>query len=270
MATVIHPTAVIDPRAEIGPDCRIGPYAILEGPVRLGAGNVIRPHTHLIGPLEIGDGNDFGTGCVIGDRPQHLAYDNTETRTVIGHRNVFREHVTVHRPMPGGLTSVGDQNFFMVGSHVGHDARVGNHCILANHSLLAGHVEMHDRAFMSGNSAIHQHCRIGTLALISGTSGSSMDVPPYWIIQRFNIVCGVNLVGMRRAGIPNEQVQAVRKAFKMIYLQQMMLSVAVNRIEEELGQHETIRNLVDFIRTSKRGVCGANRYDGNLTLGHAA
>ncbi len=178
----------------------------------------------------------------------------------------FREYVTVHRAMPRGLghgtglTRVGNRNLFMACSHVAHDCRVGNECVFANSAVIAGHVEIGDRALISGNSAVHQFCRVGRLGLLSGASATSMDVPPFWIMQDINLVCGVNTIGMRRAGMSSTDIQAVRKAFSMIYLERMPIAAALMRIEAELGDSAAVRELLEFIRTSKRGICGSHRY----------
>lgn len=266
----IHPSAIIDPRATVPDDAQIGPFAIIEGAVTLGPGTVVRPRAHLIGPLVMGEGNDIGEGCVIGERPQHLAYDGTETLTEVGSFNVFREYVTVHRPMPGGRTVIGDRNLFMVSSHVAHDCQIGNNVIMVNASVLAGHVTVADRAFISAYAGVHQHCQVGELALLSGHTAATQDVPPYWIMQRFNVVCGVNIVGMKRAGIPQLEIMAVRKAFKMIYMQNRGIREATDLMESELGHYASIQKIVTFIRNCKRGIPGANRFNGNVSMSEAA
>jgi UDP-N-acetylglucosamine acyltransferase len=264
-AVLIHPTAVISDEAKLAEDVRVGPFVVIEGPVAIGERTVIRPHAHLIGPLTIGANNDIGTGTVLGGDPQHLAYKGDLTAVEIGEGNSFREYVTVHRAMPvgtgpgTGVTRVGNRNLFMAGSHVAHDCRVGNECIFANSAVIGGHVEVGDRALISGNSAVHQFCRVGRLSLLSGASASSKDIPPFWIMQEVNWVCGVNTIGMRRAGIPSVEIQAVRRAFAMIYKERLTISGALLRIEAELGQFPAIRELVEFIRSSKRGICGAHR-----------
>jgi UDP-N-acetylglucosamine acyltransferase len=266
--SAIHPSAVISTEAELADGVRVGPFAVIEGPVRVGAGTVIRPHAHLIGPLTLGAGNDVGTGVVLGGAPQHLAYKGEPTDLVIGDGNVFREYVTVHRAMPvgtgpgTGLTRVGDRNLFMVGSHVAHDCRVGNECIFANSAVIGGHVEVGDRALLSGNSCVHQFCRVGRLGLLSGSSAVSKDIPPFWVMQERNWVGGVNAIGMRRAGLAPAEIQAVRRAFAMIYIDRVPIPAALLRMEAELGQFAAIRELVAFVRTSKRGICGAHRFSG--------
>jgi UDP-N-acetylglucosamine acyltransferase len=263
---LIHPSAIVSQEAKLAEDVRIGPFVVIDGPVVIGTGTVIHPHAHLIGPVSIGANNQVGNGSVIGGAPQHLAYKGEVTAVEIGDGNVFREYVTINRAMPvgtgsgSGITRVGNRNLFMAGSHVAHDCRVGNDCIFANSSVLGGHVEVSDRALISGNSCVHQFCRVGRLGLLSGSSASSKDIPPFWVMHEINIVCGVNTIGMRRAGINSVEIQAVRRAFAIIYKERLPIPAAMQRIEAEYGQFEAIRELMDFIRTSKRGICGAHRY----------
>lgn len=264
---LIHPTASISADATLAADVRVGPFAVIDGPVVLGPGCTVGPHAHLSGPLTAGHDNSFGTSCVIGSAPQHTAYQGELTAVVIGDGNTFREHTTVHRAMPAGVghgtgaTRIGDGNLFMVGAHVAHDCHVGSHGFYANSALLGGHVETADRVFLSGNSAVHQFCRVGRLAFLSGCSASSKDIPPFWVMQDVNRVCGVNVIGMRRAGVPAEEIQAVRRAFRFIYLERLTIPAAVLRMEAELGSVPAVRELIDFIRASKRGICGPACYD---------
>jgi UDP-N-acetylglucosamine acyltransferase len=251
----IHPTALIAPEAELASDVVVGPYAIIEGAVRLGPGCVIRPQAHLIGPLTMGRNNRVFTGAVLGDQPQHMRYAGEPTSVEIGDDNVFREHVTVHRGTTHSLkTVIGDRNFFMVNSHVAHDCRVGNGCILANGALLGGHCVVGDGVFLSGNSAIHQFVRIGRLALLSGVSAASKDVPPFMLQQYINTLCGVNVVGMRRAGMTAVQINAIRRAYHTLFREGHVLSVALTMTEKELGHIDAVRELTSFIRSSTRGI----------------
>mgnify|MGYP005847955673 CR=1 FL=1 len=254
---LIHPTAIISPEACIADGVRIGPYAIIDGPVTIETGCRIGPHCHLLGRLSLGRDNTVGTGCVLGAEPQHLGYQGEDTVTIIGDGNIFREHVTVHRGMPGTPgTIIGHNNLFMVNSHVAHDCHVGNHCTFANGAVIGGHSVIADRALLSGNTCVHQFCRVGRMALLSGTSSISQDLPPFWIAQGgVNVVQGVNVIGMRRAGIPAAEIQAVRRAFRMIHLQGLTISAAVAKIEAEVGDLPAIRELVDFIRSARRGIC---------------
>jgi UDP-N-acetylglucosamine acyltransferase len=258
MATVtIHPTAVVSPDAALANGVSVGPFAVLDGSVSLGPGCVVGPHVHLTGRVVAGADNRFHAGCVIGDTPQHLGYQGEPTEVRIGDGNTFREHVTVHRGMPanGGITTIGNGNLFMVGSHVAHDCTVGDKAIFANCAVIGGHAAVMDGAFLSGNSCVHQFCRVGRLAMLSGTSSVSQDLPPFWIVQEINITRGVNVVGMRRAGISNAEIQGVRRAYKAITRSGMTVTAALARIEAEDGGLPAVRELIDFIRSSKRGVC---------------
>lgn len=262
----IHPTAVIAPEAQLADDIRIGPYVVIDGPVVVGPGTVIHPHAHLLGSVTLGANNTIGAGVVIGGTPQHLGYNGEPTTVVIGDGNIFREHSTVHRGMPAGtgpgtgVTRIGNRNMFMAGSHAAHDCLIGNDCLFANNAALGGHVEVGDRALISGNSAVHQFCRVGRLALLSGASATSKDMPPFWVMQDVNGVRGVNTIGMRRAGMMATEIQAVRKAFAFIYVDHLPIPAALLRMEAELGHIAAVREIVEFIRASKRGICGAHRF----------
>ena len=254
-SAVVHPTAVVSPEADLGEGVRVGPYAVLEGRVRLGRGCVVRPGAYLIGPLTMGGHNVVYSGAVLGEAPQHLKYDNEPTSLEVGDNNIFREHVTVHRgTTQSWVTRVGSHNYLMANSHVAHDCQVGNHCILANGALLAGHCTLEDNVYMSGNSAIHQWVRVGRLALLSGVSASTKDIPPFIIQHRTNVVVGVNVVGMRRAGIPTGHIDAVRRAFHLLYREEHTLPQALARIEAELPLLPEVQHLVNFVRTSERGI----------------
>lgn len=251
----IHPTAIISAEAELADDVVIGPYAVIEGQVRIGAGCVLRPFVHLMGPLTLGRGNLVYSGAVLGERPQHFQYNDEPTWVEIGDHNVFREQVTVHRGTTHSwATRIGSHNFFMVSSHVGHDCQIGNHCILANSALAAGHCILEDRAYLSGNTSVHQFVRVGRLALLSGNSATSKDIPPFIIQQGHDAVSGVNVIGMRRAGLSKAQIEAVRRAFHLLFRSGMVVSAALEQVERELGQVDVVQELVHFIRNSKRGI----------------
>jgi UDP-N-acetylglucosamine acyltransferase len=261
MPQQIHPTAIISPEADLAADVAVGAYAILEGSVKLGPGCVIRPHAHLIGPLVMGQGNLCYTGCVLGERPQHLKYNNEPTRLEIGDHNIFREHVTVHRGTSHSwLTKIGSHNFFMAASHVAHDSVVGDRCILANGALVAGHCVVEDGAFLSGNSAVHQFCRVGRLAMLSGCSISSKDMPPFAMQQGINCIVGVNIVGMHRAGMGHEQVNAVRRAYAILFQEGHVMNQALEMAEKEVGQVDAVAELIRFIRGSTRGVTSTREH----------
>jgi UDP-N-acetylglucosamine acyltransferase len=237
----------------------IGPYAVIEGKVHLGPGCIVRPYVHLCGDLTVGRNNQIFSGAVLGEQPQHLHYHGEPTRVEIGDGNVFREGVTVHRgTAETGATKIGNNNYLMANSHVGHDCRVGNNCIFANGTLLGGHCVIEDNVFLSGNTAVHQHCRVGRLAFLSGVSATSTDLPPFMIMQHINIIMGVNVIGMRRAGMTSTQVKAIRRAYHILYLSGKSIPVALVDIEREVGDVDAANELVTFIRRSKRGICTPN------------
>jgi UDP-N-acetylglucosamine acyltransferase len=253
----IHPTAVISAQAQLADNVQIGPYAVIEGDVRLGPGCVLRPHAVLCGPLTMGCGNVVYSGAVLGERPQHLKYHNEPTCLEIGDHNVFREHVTVHRGTSHSwATRIGSRNYFMAHCHIAHDCQVGNGCIFANGALLAGHVVVGDDVFLSGNCAVHQFCRVGRLALLSGCSISTKDIPPFALMQGITCIVGVNVVGMRRAGLSPTEIDAVRRAYRRLFHQGAPLSAAVEQVAKELGASPAVAELLAFIHQSQRGVSG--------------
>jgi UDP-N-acetylglucosamine acyltransferase len=251
----IHPTAIIAPEAELAEDVRVGPYVVIEGPVRIGPGCVVRAYAQLIGPLIMGKNNQVFSGGILGERPPHLKYQDEPTNVEIGDDNIFREHFTVHRATTESWTTrIGNQNFFMANSHVAHDCQVGNRCIFADGALLGGHCRVEDGVYLSGNCAVHQFVRLGRLSLLSGTSATTKDIPPFIIQQRIDTVMGVNVVGMRRSGMSHADIDAVRQAYHIIFCQGQVLPAALAQIEQELGHVGLVAELVTFIRQSKRGI----------------
>ena len=251
----IHPTAILSPEVELAEDVSVGPFTIMEGPVKLGAGCHIGPRVHLIGPITMGVGNKVHTGAVIGDRPQHLKYNDEPTGVEIGDYNTFRENVTIHRGTDHSwVTRIGSHNFLMAGSHVAHDCTLGNRCIIANNTLIGGHVEVGDNVYLSGNCAVHQFCRIGRLALMGGCSATTKDIPPFVSQMEVDNVIGVNLVGMRRAGIDREEINAVRQAFRVLFRSGLTVPFALARLESEFGEVSAVREMIEFLRGTKRGI----------------
>jgi len=251
----IHPTAIISPQAEIGPDVRIEAFALVEGPVSIGPGCILRPRAHLIGPLRLGVNNQIFSNAVLGERPQHFLYKDEPTGLEVGDNNTFRENVTIHRATTQSMfTRIGSGNYLMAGSHVGHDCQIGNNCILANGVLLAGHCVLGNNVYMAGASAIQQFCRLGRLCFLGGMSSSTKDIPPFIMQQHRNRVVGVNVVGMRRAGMTAKQINSIRKAFRIVYLQDLSLPNALVCVERELGDIDSVQEYLQFIRESKRGI----------------
>ena len=260
MATVdsglIHPTAVIDPEAVLASDVRVGAYALIEGPVQVGPGCVIEAHACLSGPLSLGRDNFVGHGAVLGKSPQHRGHQGENTSVRIGDRNVFREFVTVHRGTSQGCgtTWIGDRNMFMIGSHVGHDARIGDGCTVVNYALVAGHVTLHDACVLSGFTAVQQRVRIGRLAMLGGMAGTTKDIPPFVLQQGYNCVTGLNIVGLRRSGCTPDSIDALRQAFRIFYREGRTPAGALDRIEAEFGEFAEVGEFASFIRQSKIGI----------------
>ncbi|GAC1451359.1 MAG: acyl-ACP--UDP-N-acetylglucosamine O-acyltransferase [Isosphaeraceae bacterium] len=253
---LVHPTAVIDSEAEIAHDVRIGAYAIIEGPVRIGSGCEIESHACLSGPLTMGCDNFVGHGAVLGKNPQHKNYGGETTWLRIGDGNIFREHVTVHRgtALGGGETRIGDHNTFMVGSHLGHDCIVGNGCTLVNGALVAGHVRIGDGCILSGHSAVQQRVRIGRLAMLGGLGSTSKDIPPFVLQQGYNCVTGLNVIGLRRAGLSSETITWLREAFRILYKEGRAQSAALERVATDLGHVSEVNEFVKFVRESSIGI----------------
>ncbi len=255
----IHPTAVIDPRARLHPDVEVGPFAVIDGGVELGPGCRVGPHAHLTGHTTAGARNVFGTGCVIGGEPQDLRFKGAPTRLRIGDDNTFREYVTVH--CANGLeedTEIGSGCYIMAGAHVGHNARIGNHVIIANGAQIAGHVQVADRAFISAYCLLHQFVRVGTLAMMRGGAGISKDLPPYCIARGVNSVCGLNVVGLRRAGIDPESRLELRRLYRIVFRSGKLLKEALEEAGRE-ARGPWGRHFVEFVRESRRGVLRERR-----------
>ncbi|MEC9080722.1 MAG: acyl-ACP--UDP-N-acetylglucosamine O-acyltransferase, partial [Verrucomicrobiota bacterium] len=233
----------------------IGPYSIIDEYVTVGADCKVGPHAHITGHTTIGKSNHFHAGCVIGDNPQDVKYNNQPTRLVIGDRNTFREHVTIHRSNTlDEDTVIGSENIFMASSHVGHNSIVGNKVILANGALVGGHAMIGDGAFLSGNAVVHQFCRVGSMAMMQGCAGVSLDLPPFTIVRGINGMCGLNSIGLKRAGFAAEERMELKKAYRAIFLSENLLKESLDKARAEFtgvlaGQ------LIDFVAASERGIC---------------
>lgn len=252
---MIHSTAIIHPKAKLDASVRVGPYAVIDEGVELGADCVVGPHVYLTGQTKIGAKNIFHAGCVIGDAPQDLKYKNEPTRLRIGNGNVFREHVTIHRSTKTDAeTVVGSNNFLMANTHVGHNCAVGDHVIIANGALLGGHVVVQDRAFISGNCLIHQFCRVGTLVMMQGGSAISKDVPPFCVSTGVNQMCGLNVVGLRRANISAKDRMELKQLYRSLFRGDKTLSEALSEARKSFSSAPA-KMLLEFLAHAKRGVC---------------
>ena len=253
----IHPTAIIAKETKIGEGVSIGPYSVIGPSVEIGENTYIGPHVIIEGKTTIGPNSQLVAACSIGLLPQDLSYKEEETGVKIGEGTVIREYVTIHRATKEGFTVIGKNCFLMNYSHIGHNVQLGNSVIMANAVMLAGYVTVEDFVFISALSTIHQHCRIGESAMVGGMTGSRLDLPPYFIADgRPAKIRGVNKVGLRRRGIKADAREELGKAYKIIYLSGLNTSNALEKIEAELVQFEEIKKLVNFYKTSKRGVAG--------------
>ncbi len=251
----IHPTSVVGAEVELAAGVEVGPLCLLDGKIRIGARTRLIGHVTILGITELGADNVLHPGAVIGDEPQDLTYTGGARSVKIGDRNIFREYSTVHRGCESGdVTIMGDDNFMMQNAHVAHDCRIGNSTIIAGGALLAGWVELGDRALVSGNCVVHQYTRIGRLAIMRGLSRTSRDVPPFCIMDDTHILHGINVVGLKRAGISSKSIQALRRAFATLFGTRHNLKLAIERLEKSGDLAPEVIEMVEFIRASKRGV----------------
>lgn len=252
---MIHPSAIIHPRVKLSANIKIGPYAVIDEHVEIGPDCEVGPHVYITGHTRIGPGNRLHAGAVIGDLPQDLRFEGGPTGVQIGSNNVIREHVTIHRSNnPDEPTTIGSHCLFMAASHVGHNSHVGDHVIMANGALLAGHVSVADRAFISATCMIHQFVRVGTLALMQGGSGASKDLPPYTLAHGNNTVSGLNIVGLRRAGIPSQDRLELKRVYHLIFRSGKKFAAALEEAREQ-AESSSARHLLDFLSTGTRGFC---------------
>ena len=258
----IHHTAIIDSRAILADDVTIGPYVIIEGPVEIGAGTVVRAHSFLQGPSRIGAHCRMGPAAYVGTDGQHLSYDRSQpTWLVVGDHCTIRETATLHRATRPGVenaTRIGSHCFIMGAATVGHDCQVADHVVVAHAVLLAGFVTVGERAFLGGGCGVHQFVRIGRLAIVGGNETPTRDVPPFAAL-RWGGLKGYNAVGCKRSGMPRESIAAVRKAFHCYHTHRTR-PAAIRAIRESCPPVPEIRELLDFLGTTKRGIQPSARF----------
>jgi UDP-N-acetylglucosamine acyltransferase len=261
----LHPTAIIDPKAELHPSVEVGPYCVIGSKVRIGAQTVLGPHVVIEGDTTLGANNHIFQFASLGAMPQDLKYEGEATRLILGDGNQVREFVTLHVGTAGGggVTRIGNRNLFMACSHVAHDCQVGDGVILANCASLAGHVELRDFAVLGGLSAVHQFTRIGRNAFISGGSMVGMDVPPYCIAQGDRAqLMGLNTVGLTRQGFGEEAILRIKAAYKVLFRNGLSLREALGRLKEKFAGNPEIDELIAFIEeSSNRGIMRAGKAD---------
>lgn len=256
--TRVHPSAVVDPQAELADGVTVGPHAVIGPTVRIGEGTEVGAGAQIYGPAVLGRGNRVFPYACIGFDPQDLKYDpDDESRLEVGDRNHFREFCTVHRGtgFGGGVTTVGDDNLFMAYTHVAHDCHVGSRTIFVNNATLAGHVEVGDDATIGAVSAVLQFCRVGRHAYIGGYSVITMDALPFVKTVGQKPACyGVNVIGLRRKDFAREAIRRLQDAYRIVVASGLNTKQALARLREEMGEHEEVAYLIDFIAGSRRGV----------------
>jgi UDP-N-acetylglucosamine acyltransferase len=251
----IHPTAVIGPEVELADDAEVGPWCVLEGRVRLGPRVRLLGSACLNGPVEVGAGTIVYPFVCLGFPGQDYKFKlgDATAGVVVGSNTILREHVTVHAATKADRpTMVGDRVMMMVGSHVGHDGRVGNGVILVNGAVLAGHSEVMDGATLSAGTMVHQFCRVGRMAFLQGDCAISMDVPPFCLAYGHNALAGINLVGLRRSGMARDQITKVRDAFRLAFRRPMSKPERVT-VLEDLGRGcEAVNEMARFVAAAKK------------------
>ncbi len=254
----MHPNAIVDKKANLADDVRIGAYALVEAGVSLAKGVKVLPFAHLKGNTSVGENTIIGTGAVIGEVPQVLDVTQSEGQVYIGKNNIIREYVTINcSTSKDKSTSIGDDNFLMAFSHLAHDCKVGNGVVICNGVLVAGHTQIDDKAFISGNVVIHQFARIGRLAMVGGLSRVNQDVLPFMMVVGDSRVWGVNIVGLKRAGLNREDLGQIKKAYNLIYRKKLSLKGALAELEKI--DSKFVKEIIVFILASNRGICGPKR-----------
>lgn len=265
MPTFVSRFADVDPHAELGRDVEIGPFCRIGPGVRLGAGCRLESHVALIGHTTIGERNVFHPGTVIGGEPQDKSFVPGETRVEIGDDNVFREGVTVNRgaQKEDGVTRIGNRNLLMSNSHVAHNCHVYDDTILVNGVLLGGHVHVHDGAIISGNTVVHHFSSLGTLSFVSGGCRVPHDVPPFMLAAGSDdpSIRTINIVGMRRRGIPNSTIALVKRAHRLLYRECKPLDVVRDLLLAEVNGEvpPELNTLLDFLERQREGAQGRAR-----------
>jgi UDP-N-acetylglucosamine acyltransferase len=259
-SATIAPTARIHPDSIIGPQCVIGEYCVVEADAVLGAGCRLEPYVYIKRWTIMGDQNEISAGTVLGTDPLDKNFSGARSYLRIGNRNRIREHYTISRgTQPESATEIGDDNYIMTSGHIAHNSRIGSQCVIASGALVAGHVEIEDDVFISGGVVIHQYSKIGRLAMVGGNVRINQDAPPYFLYAKFDIEPrGLNLVGLRRAGFTRQEIASLRAAYRLLYHASLRLEEALRRIESEQANAHTL-HLVEFIRSSKRGICRPRR-----------
>jgi len=263
----IHTLAAVAETAAIGSRVRIGPFCVVESNVTIGDGCILENGAVVRSGTTLGANNHVFEGAVLGGYPQHAHMPENPGRLVIGDGNTIRENVTIHRALASeNVTIVGNHNLLMVNAHVAHDCCLGDHTIITNNVMLAGHVTVEDRAYLSGAAAVHQFCRIGTLAMVGGQSHTNRDVPPFVTVDGLSsLVVGLNKIGLRRAGFDQRQVRQIKDAYRVIYRSGLLWEPMLARLQSEFPDGPAAK-FYEFLCTTTRGITPERRMPPRATL----
>ena len=255
---MIHPTAIIHPDSRIGENVEIGPYSIIGADVEIAHGTRVASHVVINGPTTIGKGNKIFQFSSIGDIPQDKKFaDDKKSVLHIGDDNTIREFCTINRGTAGGggVTRLGNNNWIMAYVHIAHDCMIGNNNVFANHTTLAGHVTVDDNVIFGGFTGVHQFCRVGKLCFSAISSVIVKDVPPFIIVSGNTAKpSGLNREGLKRYGMPNEQIKSIREAYKIVYRKGLLLAEAIEKLEIQAEESADTALFLDFIKSSSRGI----------------
>jgi UDP-N-acetylglucosamine acyltransferase len=254
----IHPQAVVAPSAKLGPGVKVGAYAIVGEEAELGEGCLVHAHASVGGPAKYGCNNVFYSFCAVGGDPQDYTYRGERTELAVGDGNVFREYVTISRGTQkgGGVTRVGNENYFLAYSHVGHDDQIGNRTLFVNGATLAGHVAVDDFATVGSFSVVHQFCRVGRYAYIGACTVIVQDVPPFSrvVTERETKSYGVNTIGLERKGFSKERLQMLDRAFRLLSRSKLNTTQALVEMRAKIASSEDVQELIRFIESAERGI----------------
>lgn len=257
-ASDIHPQAIVAASAKLAPGVKVGAYAIVGEEAELGEGCVVHPHASIGGPARYGRNNVFHSFCAVGGDPQDYTYRGERTELVVGDGNIFREYVTINRGTQkgGGVTRIGNENFFLAYSHVGHDDQIGDQTLFVNGATLAGHVAVEDFATIGSFSVVHQFCRVGRYAYVGACTVIVQDVPPFSrvVTERETKSYGVNTIGLARKGFSKERTQALDRAFRLLSRSKLNTTQALAEMRKTLSGSDDVQELMRFIESAERGI----------------
>jgi UDP-N-acetylglucosamine acyltransferase len=254
----IHQTAIVSPRADLAEDVEVGPYSLIGDDVHIGSGTVVGPHVVIESHTDIGESCRISQFSSIGGVPQDLKFRGEETRVVIGNDNTIREFVTINRATAAdiGTTIIGNHNLLMAYCHVAHNCKLGDHIVMSNATNLAGHIHVEDYAIIGGLTGIHQFTRIGAHSIIGGASAVTQDIPPFVTAAGNHAkLYGLNLIGLKRRGFADDAIEALKKAYRIIFRSSLLLRTAIVKVREEVGDLPDVRHFIEFIEKSERGIC---------------